>query len=487
MKNIQKINRKSMSNFLINSLQFGDGKYTITLPELEVWIDNNMPPIHPDRFHLITNMDMPNEDGMMMVVDFKNILELISSTVGGLSQADLISAIRSIVSQNNGKIIFEIVNTKFNHAFIISISSSIDYISLFESSAIVQVEAIDEATSIAHVSLLNFYKYYHSHTGLYTPAGTVTAPTFTGEGVSYTPAGTVTTPTFTGEGVSYTPAGTVTAPTFTGEGVSYTPAGTVTAPTFTGEGVSYTPAGTIGAPTFTGTEATVTSDAKEIVTGVTYDAPQFDGGSFPTVDAKSTKINTIDSVADLAVITGVSANNSNIGITGSVAPGTRCLNLSLASGLEGEGVVSVTTSTTDNNAVVKVFDVVESSVIKSVTVTDGQLPSLTGGGINVSTGTHTHNTTIKPEGTVSAPSFSGTAATITAKGTVSAPTFSGTQATITAEGTVDAPTFSGTQATITAKGTVSTPSFSGTTTTITAKGTVSQPKFTGTEATITVS
>ena len=402
-----------MSNFLINSLQFGDGKYTITLPELEVWIDNNMGPILPDRFHLITNMDMPNEEGMMMVVDFKNILELIISTIGDMSQDEIIGAIRNIVREN-GKIIFEVVNTKYNHTFILSISSSIDYISLFETSAIVQVESIDEVNSIAHVSLLNFYKYQHTHS------------------------------------TSYTPAGTITAPTFTGEGVSYTPAGTVTAPTFTGEGVSYTPAGTIGAPTFIGTEATVTSDAKEIVTGVTYDAPQFDGGSFPTVDAKSTKINTIDSVADLAVITGVSANNSNIGITGSVATGTRCLNLSLASGLAaGDGVVSVTTSTTDNNAVVKVFDVVESSVINSVTVTGGELPSLTGGGINVSTGTHTHNTTIKPAGTVSAPSFSGTQATITAKGTVSAPTFSGTTATITAKGTVSAPSFAGTTATIT--------------------------------------
>lgn len=110
------------------------------------------------------------------------------------------------------------------------------------------------------------------------------------------------------------------------------------------------------------------------------------------------------------------------------------------------------------------------------------------------------STTYKPAGTVSQPSFNGTAATITAKGTpagtVSKPTFTGTAATISAKGTpsgtVSKPTFSGTAATISAKGTpsgtVSQPTFSGTEATInvtgTAVGTVSKPSFTGTAATI---
>lgn len=148
----------------------------------------------------------------------------------------------------------------------------------------------------------------------YTPAGTVSQPTFTG--TEFTPAGTVSQPTFSGSELtstgSYTPAGTLsnvavgsktikqfktqgTMPTFnvqnhrliigdgilpTGEDVSVgdgsvttqptfsgtaatisvkgTPAGTVSQPTFSGTPV--TPAGTVSQPTFSGTAATITSE-----------------------------------------------------------------------------------------------------------------------------------------------------------------------------------------------------------------------------------
>ena len=86
---------------------------------------------------------------------------------------------------------------------------------------------------------------------------------------------------------------------------------------------------------------------------------------------------------------------------------------------------------------------------------------------------HTHQVTHKPAGTVSQPTFTGTAGTATATytpaGTVSKPTFSGTQATInssyTPAGTVSAPEFTGDEATITV--------------TFKPEGTVSQPTFTG--------
>ena len=151
-------------------------------------------------------------------------------------------------------------------------------------------------------------------TATYTPAGTVSQPTFTG--TEFTPAGTVSQPTFSGSELtstgSYTPAGTVsnvavgtktvkqfksagTLPDLsvnnhriiftegalpTGEDVSVgdgsvtsqpsfsgtaatisvkgTPAGTVSQPTFSGTPV--TPAGTVSQPTFTGTEATIRSE-----------------------------------------------------------------------------------------------------------------------------------------------------------------------------------------------------------------------------------
>lgn len=112
------------------------------------------------------------------------------------------------------------------------------------------------------------------------------------------------------------------------------------------------------------------------------------------------------------------------------------------------------------------------------------------------------STTYKPAGTVSQPSFNGTAATITAKGTpagtVSKPSFTGTAATISAKGTpagtVSKPTFTGTAATISAKGTpagtVSKPTFSGTAATISVVGTptgsVSKPNVTVTNSTKTI-
>lgn len=181
-----------------------------------------------------------------------------------------------------------------------------------------------------------------SHTHSYTPAGTVSKPTFTGESATsggpsatttvansshthtleasgnitistgtgtanYTPAGTVTgsfkgsavnsgapsakttvahkdhTHTLTASGsitvsvgtgtANYTPAGTVSKPTFTGESATsgapsakttvagsehthtVTATGTVTIGTGTGT-ANYTPAGTVSKPTFTGSAAT---------------------------------------------------------------------------------------------------------------------------------------------------------------------------------------------------------------------------------------
>lgn len=148
----------------------------------------------------------------------------------------------------------------------------------------------------------------------YTPAGTVSQPTFTG--TEFTPAGTVSQPTFSGSELtstgSYTPTGTVsnvavgsktvkqfksagtlpdlsvsnhriiftegvlpsgedvsvgdgsvtTQPSFSGTAatisVKGTPAGTVSQPTFTGTPV--TPTGTVSQPTFTGTQATIRSE-----------------------------------------------------------------------------------------------------------------------------------------------------------------------------------------------------------------------------------
>lgn len=112
-------------------------------------------------------------------------------------------------------------------------------------------------------------------TGSFTPSGSVSLSSGTGTGsVDITPAGSVSAPTFTGEETQFSAAlGTA------GDGVHaelvgpFTPSGTVSQPTFTGTGArltgsiakdgitstgSYTPAGSVSQPTFTGNEGTVT-------------------------------------------------------------------------------------------------------------------------------------------------------------------------------------------------------------------------------------
>lgn len=146
--------------------------------------------------------------------------------------------------------------------------------------------------------------FKNSASGDYTPAGTVSQPTFTGTqgniSVTGTPSGTIST----GLGnANYTPAGEIsnvelstttvnsitavgTLPTFTisGENLTFTPGtlptkgenttvatGVSTQPAFTGTGANliftgsstestgtFTPDGTVSQPTFTGTEATIT-------------------------------------------------------------------------------------------------------------------------------------------------------------------------------------------------------------------------------------
>ena len=156
-----------------------------------------------------------------------------------------------------------------------------------------------------------------SATGNYTPAGTVSQPTFSGTqgsiSVSGTPSGTISQPTFTGTqgniSVSGTPSGTVSQPSFTGtEGTisvsaslptlvydavnkeytwsggtltstgTFTPAGTVSQPTFSGNALTstgnFTPEGIVSQPTFSG--STLTSTGNFTPSG-TVSQPTFTG------------------------------------------------------------------------------------------------------------------------------------------------------------------------------------------------------------------
>ena len=95
-------------------------------------------------------------------------------------------------------------------------------------------------------------------------AALAATPTFTGTGTrltaSYTPAGSVSQPTFTGNDVSLTGTFSGTEATINSD---YTPSGSITQPVFTGTGKrlvlqDYTPAGDVSQPTFQGTQATIT-------------------------------------------------------------------------------------------------------------------------------------------------------------------------------------------------------------------------------------
>lgn len=87
----------------------------------------------------------------------------------------------------------------------------------------------------------------------YTPAGSVSAPTFTG-----TP-GTVPAETFTGTAQTWSTQGKATGQATDVTGPNpYTPAGTNSTATFT-------PSGTVSAPAFTGTTATITPPYYKVI------------------------------------------------------------------------------------------------------------------------------------------------------------------------------------------------------------------------------
>ena len=237
--------------------------------------------------------------------------------------------------------------------------------------------------------------YKDSASGSYTPAGTVSKPTFTGSSSAVSITATTNT------SGNYTPAGTVSKPTFTGSsmnsGGKFTPSGSVTVSTNTTENktatvsttsgtATYTPAGTVSAPTI-------------------------------TVTPNTTTVNSITAVGTLPSWSGTVANeNLTISWDEGTLP-TKGANTTVATGIKtatasqpsftGTGVRLVT----GNIAVPKTYTASFEGTEDDVTVT----------------GT--------PSGDVSQPTFSGTkvqlAGQTTAAGSVSQPTFTGTSATIT--------------------------------------------------------
>lgn len=186
--------------------------------------------------------------------------------------------------------------------------------------------------------------YKDSASGKYTPAGTVSQPTFTGTqatiSISNTAKGTVTVSSAdvtTGTTANYTPKGTVSKPSFTGTAgsvsVSGTPSGSVTISTGTGT-TNYTPAGSVSVtPTVTVNTATVNSitavGTLPSWTGTVSDETltiSWSTGTLPTKGADTTVATGIKSATATGSFTGTAVDleasftGSSTTSTGSFTP-----------------------------------------------------------------------------------------------------------------------------------------------------------------------
>lgn len=233
--------------------------------------------------------------------------------------------------------------------------------------------------------------YKDSATGNFTPAGSVSQPTFTGDenSVSITAADNTNG--------NYQPKGTVSKPSFTG-----------TATTSTGK---FTPEGSVGLTT-TNKTATVSKTTGE----ATY-TPEGSVAA-PTISVKTagstTTVNSITAVGSLPSLSAT-VENENLTLTWD------------AGALPTKGA----------NTTVKTGDAAY----------EASAPKFTGTGARLVTGNIPVPTSASFTGSEGNVSVSGTPA-----GDISQPTFTGTKAqisgTVTPTGTVSKPTFTGTQGTV---------------------------------------
>ena len=298
----------------------------------------------------------------------------------------------------------------------------------------------------------------------YQPAGTISALTFTGStltmSTSYTPEGTVsvsashyTTSAFavtTASGTNtYTPAGSVSAPTFTGTtttlsmSTSYTPEGSISFPgtaeplivgVQSGGGlVSYKPEGSVSAPTISVSTAGTTTPIKN-----------------PTAKQLSSDIITAapGATAPANAITQYAVTNEILYLY--------------------QVGYNTTDTITTTNVTVKTGDASYQASTPTFTGTSADLytedvPDLTSGVFSGTTATVSMSTNYQPGGTNSTATFTGTGVRLVTSSISIPDTFTGsltgTTATITVsrtpEGTINTPTFTGTTATITVSGTAS--------------------------------
>lgn len=263
-----------------------------------------------------------------------------------------------------------------------SISAINGGIAIYNNKEFIYADSDGKWHEIGDTTDLGDLAYKDDATGNFTPAGTVSQPTFSGSSMTSTGA--------------FTPEGTVSQPTFSGtEGnvsVTGTPAGSISTGTGT---ANYTPAGTIGTPTITVTPSTTTKYVASSATG---------GGS---------------------VTNGSAASCTLPALTTSVANETLTIGWS-------EGSFTANTPTA-----VTLPSFSSQTIATGISSASSSQPSWTGTGVELKfTGTSLTSTgKFTPSGSVSQPTFTGEEGSVsvsgTPAGTVSQPTFTGTQGTVT--------------------------------------------------------
>lgn len=259
------------------------------------------------------------------------------------------------------------------------------------------------------LSALGALAYKDEAEGSYTPAGTVSQPTFTG--TSSDVDVTVTTKT----GGNYTPAGTVSKPTFSGNELTstgkFTPAGnitfnntnkTATVSSTTGT-ATYTPDGSVSAPTITVASAGATTTVKNptsqtVAKTVASAAPGATAPANPVTYA--TVNNEVLSLYQLGYTTGASITTANV----TVKTGDAAYEASEPT-FTGTGVRLVTGNISVPNTAT--FSGTEGNLsVKGTPAGSVTQPTFTGTAVQI-------DGTVTPTGTISQPTFTGTADTIT--------------------------------------------------------------------------
>jgi hypothetical protein len=304
------------------------------------------------------------------------------------------------------------------------------------------------------LSELGTMAFVDTASGPFTPAGTVSKPTFTGS------QSTVTITATDNTSGNYQPKGTVSQPTFSGTKVkisgTVTPTGSVSG-SFSGTPVRLV-TGNISVPTSASTTTASTENKTATVSAASSgEATYTPSGqvSGTAVEMNTTSVKSITAVGTLPQWTA------------SVPSGTENLTFSWSAGTLPTKGAAQTVATT----------------VKSVTD-----PTFTGDGARLVTGNiavpKSYTTTFTNTNKTAAVSVASSGeATYTPSGSVSG-TFTGESDTVAITVAADA------NGNYTPAGTVSKPTFSGTKTqlsgTTTAAGSVSQPTFSGTAGTVTV-